>query len=100
MQGLENLPPQEEVVIPIYTVSMKASTIGQLSRILFSILIVFVGLNFVIQGFTAKYLFNEAEWPTVVEDLPKYEARFWDRVVVVAFGLCVIIFGVWLFPRS
>ena len=87
-------------MIPIYTVSMKASTVGQLSRILFSILIVFVGLNFVIQGFTAKYLFNEAEWPTVVEDLPKYEARFWDRVVVVAFGLCVIIFGVWLFPRS
>ena len=87
-------------MIPIYTVSMKASTIGQLSRILFSILIVFVGLNFVIQGFTAKYLFNEAEWPTVVEDLPKYEARFWDRVVVVAFGLGVIIFGVWLFPRS
>ena len=87
-------------MIPIYTVSMKASTVGQLSRILFSILIVFVGLNFVIQGFTAKYLFNEAEWPTVVEDLPKYEARFWDRVVVVAFGLGVIIFGVWLFPRS
>ncbi len=100
MQGLENLPPQEEVVIPIYTLSMKAPTVGQLSRILFSILVAFVGLNFVIQGFTAKYLFNEAEWPTVVEDLPKYEARFWDRVIVVAFGLGVIIFGVWLFPRS
>ncbi len=85
---------------PIYTVSMKAPTGEQLSRILFSILILFVGLNFVIQGFTAKYLFNEAEWPTVVEDLPKYEARFWDRVIVVAFGLGVIIFGVWLFPRS
>ena len=49
---------------------MKAPTGEQLSRILFSILIVFVGLNFVIRGFTAKYLFNEAEWPTVVEDLP------------------------------
>jgi len=100
MQGLENLPPQEEVVIPIYTVSMKASTGVQLSRILFSILIGFAGLNFVIRGFTAKYLFNEAEWPTVVEDLPKYEARFGDRVVAVAFGLGLIIFGVWLFPRS
>ena len=87
-------------MIPIYTVSIKAPTGEQLSRILFSILIVFVGLNFVIQGFTAKYLFNEAEWPTMVEDLPKYEARFWDRVIVVAFGLGVIIFGVWLFPRS
>ena len=87
-------------MIPIYTVSIKAPTGEQLSRILFSILIAFVGLNFVIQGFTAKYLFNEAEWPTVVEDLPKYEARFWDRVIVVAFGLGVIIFGVWLFPRS
>ena len=87
-------------MIPIYTVSIKAPTGEQLSRILFSILIAFVGLNFVIQGFTAKYLFNEAEWPTVVEDLPKCEARFWDRVIVVAFGLGVIIFGVWLFPRS
>jgi hypothetical protein len=100
MQGLENLPPQEEVVMPIYTVPMKAPTGEQLLRILFSILIVFVGLNVVIRGFTAKYLFNEAEWPTVVEDLPKYEARFWDRVVVVAVGLGVIIFGFWLFPRS
>lgn len=36
----------------------------------------------------------------MVEDLPKYEARFGDRVVVVAFGLGVIILGVWLFPRS
>ena len=53
-----------------------------------------------IRGITAKYLFNEAEWSTVVEDLPKYEARFWDRVVVVAFGLGVIIFGFWLFPKS
>ena len=100
MQGLENLPPQEEVVIPIRTVFMNLSSGAQLARILFSILIVFVGLSFLIRGFAAKYLFNEAEWPTVVEDLPKYEARFGDRVVVVAFGLGVIIFGVWLFPRS
>jgi hypothetical protein len=100
MQALNNLPPQEEVVIPIYTGSMRTATGEQVTRILFSILIAFVGLNFVIRGFTAKYLFNEAEWPTMVEDLPKYEARFWDRVVVVAFGLGVIIFGVWLFPRS
>jgi hypothetical protein len=94
MQGLEKLPPQEEVLTPMYRNVMNAS------RILFSIFIVFVGLSFLIRGFTARYLFNEAEWPTVVEDLPKYEARFWDRVVVVAFGLGVIIFGVWLFPRS
>ena len=78
-------------MIPIYTVSMKASTGVQLSRILFSILIGFAGLNFVIRGFTAKYLFNETEWPTVVEDLPKYEARFGGRVVAVAFGLGLII---------
>jgi hypothetical protein len=100
MQGLENLPPQEEVMILIYTIFMNAPTGWQLSRILFSILIAFVCLNFVIRGFTAKYLFNEAEWPTMVEDLPKCESRFWDRVVVVAFGLGVIILGVWLFPRS
>jgi hypothetical protein len=100
MQGLENLPPQEEVVISIYTVSMNAYTGPQLLRILFSIFIVFVGLIFVIRGFSAEYFINEAEWSTVAEDLPKYEARFWDRVVVVAFGLGVIIFGVWLFPRS
>jgi hypothetical protein len=100
MQGLENLPPQEEVVIPICTVSMNVSSGAQLARILFSIFIVLVGLSFLIGGFTAKYLFNEAEWPTVMEDLPKYEARFWDRVVAVAFGLVVIILGVWLFPRS
>jgi hypothetical protein len=100
MQGLENLPPQEEVLILIYAIFMNAPTGAQLLRILFSIVIAFVGLNFVIQGITAKYLFNEAEWPTRAEDLPKYEARFWDRVIVVAFGLGVIIFGVWLFPRS
>lgn len=87
-------------MILIYTIFVNVPTGEQLLRILFSILIVFVGLNFLIRGFTAKYLFNEAEWPTVVEDLPKYEARFWDRVVVVAVGLGVIIFGVWLFPRS
>jgi hypothetical protein len=34
----------------------------------------------------------------MAEDLPKYETRFGDRVVAVAFGLGVIIFGVWLFP--
>lgn len=100
MQGLENFPRQEEVVISIYKVSMNAHTCGQLLRILFSILIAFVGWIFVIRGFSAKYFINEAEWSTVVEDLPKYEARFWDRVVVVAFGLGVITFGVWLFPRS
>lgn len=97
---MENLPPQEVVVIPIYTVSMNAHTGAQLLRIVFSIFIVFVGLIFVIRGFSAEYFISEAEWPTVVEDLAKYEARFWDRVVVVAFGLGVIILGVWLFPRS
>jgi hypothetical protein len=87
-------------VIPVYTISMNAYTGPQILRILFSIFIVFVGLMFVIRGFSAEYFINDAEWSTVVEDLAKYEARSWDRAVVVAFGLGVIIFGVWLFPRS
>jgi len=79
---------------------MNAYTGPQLLRMLSSIFIVFVGLIFVIRGFSAKHFINEAEWSTVVEDLPKYEARFWDRVVAITFGLCVIILGVLLFPRS
>ena len=87
-------------MIPICIIFINAPTGEQLSRILFSILIASIGLNFVIRGLTAKHLFNEAEWPTKKEDLPRYEAHFWDRFIAVAFGLGVIIFGIWLFPRS
>lgn len=65
-----------------------------ISKHAFGIFMTALGVIIVVRALTAKYLYNDTEWPISQEQMREYKATLGGRIFGVCLGTLCIVLGI------